>query len=56
MQNVWRLFYSEFVGMDMVSYCFLVLLRFCAFMHVVTLPASRFVSNGTRLRMDAYSL
>ena len=45
---------------DMKKYAnvqfFSVLLRFCVFVGVVTLPAYRSVSNGTRLGMDGYLL
>ena len=45
--NHWKVIWKS-----TVSYCFLVSLRFCVFVRVVTLPAYRFVSNGTRLGMD----
>ena len=38
------------------SYCFLVSLRLCVFICVVSLPAYRFMSKGTGLRMDGYLL
>ena len=49
--NRWKVIWKS-----TVSYCFLVSLRFCVFARVVTLPAYRFVSNGTRLGMDGYLL